>query len=59
MRNHLALAKYSKTVDKIAEGDVLTVETGKDKEGFVRVQRILDPGTATADKKTADASVPF
>ena len=58
VRNHLALQKYNKTVETIAEGDVFKVETGKDKEGFVRVQRILEPTTSTEVKQYKGA-VPF
>lgn len=58
VRNHLALEKYGKKVEQIAEGDTFRVETTKDKEGFVRVQRILDPGTVT-EVKASKGSVPF
>ena len=45
-KNHDALGKYGKTCETLAEGDELRVETTKDKEGFVRVSRILSPETA-------------
>ena len=45
-KNHETLGKYGLKVGTIAEGAELRVETGKDKEGFVRVQRILPPETA-------------
>ena len=65
VRNHLALAKYAdKKIEDVGVGEVFRVETSKDKEGFVRVQRILEPdaalGAATGSSgKKSDSHVPF
>lgn len=57
-----SLAKhYSKSLDTLEIGDVIVVETRKDKNGFIRVVRIVDPKLADAkDRAEADRSgVPF
>ena len=46
-KNHETLAKYGKSVTTLAEGDEIRVEVTKDKEGFVRAQRILPPDAMT------------
>jgi hypothetical protein len=58
VRNHLALQKYGKTIEQVAEGDVFRVETGKDKEGFVRVMRILG-AEESVEVKAPKTGVPF
>jgi len=58
VRNHLALQKYGKTIEQVAEGDVFRVETGKDKEGFVRVMRILGP-EESVEVRAPKTGVPF
>jgi hypothetical protein len=58
VRNHLALQKYGKTIEQVAEGDVFRVETGKDKDGFVRVMRILG-AEESVEVKAPKTGVPF
>jgi len=60
-RNHDTLAQYDgATIETLGEGLILDVEVDKDKEGFVRVKRILSPGEASgAGASKASGSVPF
>lgn len=57
-KNHDMLAKYGKTAATLDVGDELRVETTKDKDGFVRVFKILAE-TAEPDMKSASGGPGF